>query len=172
MYEGIRRSTSHAYMGINANFTKDDVKARFDKFLEVVEKRQIDRLAKLGEECVTHARLIPKDRGFEDQTGNLRSSIGYVLFRDGVAIHDDYKAVSGPVGGGNSGQAIEKSKDLAERVARNHPVGICLVVTAGMQYAVCVESRGRDVLTSAEIMAQQKLPVMVQEMVENIKKTF
>lgn len=158
-------------MGIKAKFTKDDVKQRFDRFLAVVEKRQIQRLQMLGEECVTHARMIPPERGFTDRTGNLRSSIGYVIFRDGQAIHDNYKQVNGPEGG-NAANAISQAKAVAERASKRHPSGFCLVVTAGMQYAVYVESKGRDVLTSAEHLAMQKLPKMVQELVENIRKTF
>lgn len=158
-------------MGIRPKFTKEDVKRRFDRFLQVVEKRQIERLQALGEECVTHARLIPPERGFTDRTGNLRSSIGYVLFKDGQAIHDNFQEVNGPEGG-NAATAIGESKALADRVVKRHPKGICLVVTAGMNYAVHVEAKGRDVLTSAEHLAMQRLPKMVQEMVENINKTF
>lgn len=158
-------------MAITPKFTADEIQMRFDRFLDAVERQQIKRLQYLGEECVTHARLVPADKGFTDRTGNLRSSIGYVLFRDGEAIHYNYKVVNGPEGG-NASKAISQSKELAERVARRHPVGVCLVVTAGMKYAVCVESKGRDVLTSAELMAKDKLPKMVQELIDNIRKTF
>lgn len=158
-------------MGID--ITRNDVKARFDKFLAVIRKRQIQRLQYLGEECVTHARTIPAAQGFTDRTGNLRSSIGYVIFENGVAIHDNFESCTGPdPSGNNSAGAIQKSKKLAESVARRHPTGICLVVTAGMEYAIFVESKGRDVLASAETLATQKIPKMVQELVDNINKAI
>lgn len=152
-------------MGIKANFDSTDVRKRFNAFLEVIEKRQIERLQYLGEMCVKHARLIPKNIGFEDQTGNLRSSIGYMVFKDGMAVKGSYTQVEGGSEGVQAGEALarkvgSKSKDNK----------IMLVVTAGMNYAVHVESKGRDVLTSAENLAKQELPKMVERLVSNINK--
>lgn len=58
-------------MGIEAKFRKEDVRGRLDMFLWRVQKRQIERLKLLGEMCVNRARSIPKEQGFEDQTGNI-----------------------------------------------------------------------------------------------------
>lgn len=152
-------------MGIKANFDSTDVRKRFNAFLEVIEKRQIERLQYLGEMCVKHARLIPKNIGFEDQTGNLRSSIGYMVFKDGMAVKGKYAQILGGSEGAQAGEALarkvgSKSKDNK----------IMLVVTAGMNYAIYVESKGRDVLTSAENLAKQELPKMVERLVSNINK--
>lgn len=149
-------------MGITPTFTQADVSKRFDKFLEVIEKRQIERLQYLGEMCVTHAKSIPASVGFMDQTGNLRSSIGYMVFRDGVAIHGSYE----PVKGGGLGALT--GENLAKKIGARYTQGISLVVTAGMNYALHVEARGRDVLTSAESMARQELPKMLEELKRNI----
>lgn len=150
-------------MGITANFTEADVKARIDKFLRVIEKRIIQRLQYLGEQCVTHAKSIPASVGFNDQTGNLRSSIGYMVFKNGIAVHENY---SGFDEGSSAGKA------LAEKVGSKHTMGYSLVVTAGMNYAVYVEAKGRDVLTSAEILAKQELPVMLAALKSNINKAL
>lgn len=150
-------------MGIEPKFTKADVKARMDKFMATIEKRQIQRLQYLGEQCVTIAR----ENGFyTDQTGNLRSSVGYVIFKNGIAIKYNYKEVLG----GNEG--VTAGMGLAEKVGAKYKNGIALVVTAGMSYAVHVESMGKDVLTSAEIHAKQQLPVMVNELKMNINKAI
>lgn len=150
-------------MGIEAQFTKEDVQERFDAFLLKIQKQQIKRLLYLGEKCVAHARSIPKEQGFEDQTGNLRSSIGYAVFVDGVAIHSFYEAVSGGTAGVKAGQ------ELATKVGEQTS-GVCLVVTAGMNYALYVESRGRDVIASAEQLAERELPRMLEKLVDNIKR--
>ncbi len=149
-------------MGITPTFTQADVSKRFDKFLQVIEKRQIERLQYLGEMCVTHARSIPASVGFMDQTGNLRSSIGYMIFRDGVAIHGSYEPVKGGKEGAITGEL------LAKKIGARYKQGISLVVTAGMNYALYVEAKGRDVLTSAESMAKQELPKMLDELKRNI----
>ncbi len=90
------------------------------------------------------------ERGFHDQTGNLRSSIGYVVVKDGKPVNVSFGAVKGGHAGVNEGQR------LALQVGSRQTDGYALVVVAGMNYAVHVESKGRDVLTSAEKYAENK----------------
>ncbi|KAF5072886.1 hypothetical protein DSECCO2_197740 [anaerobic digester metagenome] len=149
-------------MAIKPQFTKNDIRKRFDAFLEEVEKAQIEALEKLGEECVIHAREIPAEVGFKDQTGNLRSSMGYVIFKNGTAIRSNYVQVLE----GNEG--MKAGQQLAEQVG-SRTKGIVLVVTAGMNYATYVEAKGRDVLASAELLAQRKLPKILSDFIEDIK---
>lgn len=150
-------------MGIKPKFNESDVAKCFMAFLEVIEKKQIERLQYLGEMCVKEARLVPPDTGFQDQTGNLRSSIGYVIFKNGVAIKSNYDQVK------EGSEGIKKGQALAEQVGKKYPTGIVLVVTAGMNYAVYLESKGRDVLTSAEILAKKELPRMLNDLISDIK---
>lgn len=151
-------------MGIEAQFTKEEVQERFDAFLGQIQKQQIKRLQMLGEMCVNHARSIPKEQGFEDQTGNLRSSIGYALFVDGAAVHSSYQEVKGGAIGAKAGQ--ELATEIGEKTN-----GICLVVTAGMNYAIHLEAKGKDVIASAEQLAERELPRMLEKLIDNIKKT-
>lgn len=153
-------------MSIQPKFQSSDVRKRFEKFIEVIEKRQILRLQYLGEMCVKHAREVPAEVGFTDQTGNLRSSIGYVIFKDGVAIHESYMQVK------EGGTGVNVGLALAKRVGAKYTEGIALVVTAGMNYAIHLEAKGRDVLASAETLAKQELPNMVEELKKNINKAL
>jgi hypothetical protein len=150
-------------MGIKPKFTKADVDKRFHAFLDEIERKQIARLQLLGEMCVNHARSIPKDQGFGDVTGNLRSSIGYMVFNDGVAVHAAFDQVLTGADGARKGEA------LARKVGGTS-TGICLVVTAGMEYALYVEAKGHDVITSAEKMAERELPKMLEKLVSNINR--
>lgn len=152
-------------MGVTPKWTKADIDRRFDNFLEKVEKRIVSRFKYLGEMCVKHAREVPASVGFTDQSGALRSSIGYVIFKDGTAIHSNYSVVGGGSEGVSAGMA------LARKVGAKYK-GYALVVTAGMNYAIKLESRGRDVLTSAEIMAKQEFPRIMQELKDNINKSL
>ena len=63
----------------------------------------------------------------------------------------------------------EKGEALAKSIGKDKQ-GICLIVTAGMNYAVYLEAKGRDVLTSAEVLAKQELPRMLNELLANISK--
>lgn len=159
-------------MGVKANFSKDDVRKRFDKFLAVVEEKQIARLQRLGEKCLIQARDTNKGNTFQDQTGNLRSSIGYMVFKDGVAIHNsDFDQVS-PKADTTPGVEYNggaKGKAFCESIG-SKTTGISLVVVAGMEYAVYVEAKGRDVLTSAEHLAERELPKELAKLIDNIKK--
>ena len=150
-------------MGIEAQFTRADVQKRFDAFLAQVEKQQIKRAQMLGEMCVTHARNVPAEQGFHDQTGNLRSSIGYMVFVDGVAVHSFYEAVKGGSEGVKAGEALAKKAGQGQQ-------GVCLVVTAGMNYALYLETKGRDVITGAEHLAERELPRMLEKLVSNIQR--
>lgn len=153
-------------MAITPNFSESTIRSRLDKFLSVIDRRVVERLKYLGEMCVKHAKEIPPEAGFNDITGNLRSSIGYIVFKDGVAIHSFYEAVK------DGADGVRAGKSLAERVGSRFNQGYLLVVTAGMSYAIHVESRGKDVLTSAEILAEQELPRMIKELNDNINKAI
>lgn len=153
-------------MGITPKFNQGIVRERFDKFIEAIERAQIKRLKYLGEMCVKHAREIPASTGFTDQTGNLRSSIGYMVFKNGVAVHEGYSQVK------EGGEGIQAGKNLAMKVGAKYTEGIALVVTAGMHYAVYLEAKGRDVLTSAELFAKQELPKMVEDLKKNINRAL
>jgi hypothetical protein len=150
-------------MGITPQFTKADVARRFDAFLGEIEKQQIKRAQLLGEMCVNHARSVPSNVGFHDITGNLRSSIGYMVFVNGTAIHSWFDQVKEGSEGAKAGEA------LARKVGESQQ-GVCLVVTAGMNYALYVESKGKDVITSAEHLAERELPRMLEELVNDIKR--
>ena len=120
---------------------KSPDKKQIEKDIEAWAEKNIQKfiqaLSYVGEEIVNEARL---SGNYNDQTGNLRSSIGYVVAQDGLIARRDYKVTKGGEDGAQKGQS------LAERAAAEHPKGIVLIVTAGMQYALYVEAMGYDVL--------------------------
>ena len=152
-------------MGISANFNINDIDATFKALLAEVDRQLIESLTRVGEEAVKLAKMIPPERGFKDRTGNLRSSIGYVVLVDGKPVNVAFAAVKGGHAGVNEGQR------LALQVGRKTE-GYALVVVAGMNYAVHVESKGRDVLTSAEKFAEKEVAKHLADLVTNIKNAF
>lgn len=153
-------------MAIKPNFTKDDVRKRFDAFLNEIEKKQIARLQRLGEMCLVEART---NKGYMMQTGALLSSTGYEVFVDGVAIHSQFDAASGAES--NAAETgIKSGQSIAETIGKGTK-GIALVVVAGMNYAAYVEAKGYNVLSSAEHLAERELPRMLEKLISNIKRT-
>ena len=152
-------------MAIKPNFTKDDVRKRFDAFLNEIEKKQIARLQRLGEMCLVEART---NKGYMMQTGALLSSTGYEVFVDGVAIHTQFDAASGAES--NAAETgIKSGQSIAESIGKGTK-GIALVVVAGMNYAAYVEAKGYNVLSSAEHLAERELPRMLEKLISNIKR--
>ncbi len=152
-------------MAIKPNFTKDDVRKRFDAFLNEIEKKQIARLQRLGEMCLVEART---NKGYMMQTGALLSSTGYEVFVDGVAIHSQFDAASGAES--NAAEiGIKSGQSIAETIGKGTK-GIALVVVAGMNYAAYVEAKGYNVLSSAEHLAERELPRMLEKLISNIKR--
>ena len=152
-------------MAIKPNFTKDDVRKRFDAFLNEIEKKQIARLQILGEMCLVEART---NKGYMMQTGALLSSTGYEVFVDGVAIHSQFDAASGAES--NAAETgIKSGQSIAESIGKGTK-GIALVVVAGMNYAAYVEAKGYNVLSSAEHLAERELPRMLEKLISKIKR--
>lgn len=152
-------------MAIKPNFTKDDVRKRFDAFLNDIEKKQIARLQRLGEMCLVEART---NKGYMMQTGALLSSTGYEVFVDGVAIHSQFDAASGAESYAAE-TGIKSGQNIAESIGKGTK-GIALVVVAGMNYAAYVEAKGYNVLSSAEHLAERELPRMLEKLISNIKR--
>ena len=158
MLEIRQRAFALQVMGLEAKFT-GDIDGMFKAFLLEVERQIIESLCRIGEEAVSMAKTIPPERGFTDRTGNLRSSIG-------KPVNIAFEAVKGGHVGVHEGQR------LAQQIGENYTDGYTLVVVAGMNYAVHVESKGRDVLTSAEKQAEKAIAKELADLVTNIKDAF
>ena len=130
---------------------KNEIRANIEAFKGRIIDSLIQRLSYIGEECVRVAR----QRGnYNDITGNLRSSIGYVVLYDGKpVVYGASKQYSGSQGNGEKGAAAAES--LLNKLQAKYPQGMALIVCAGMNYAAYVENiHHRDVLTSAELVAE------------------
>jgi hypothetical protein len=120
------------------NILKDFVSKQVDKEDAV--------LLRIGEEFVNNAR---QNGEYTDRTGNLRSSIGYILLRDGVIINQNI------VGKTTEGRRI--AAQLANEFKNMYNTGLVLVGFAGMEYAAAVESKGYDVISGSAPTKEQLL---------------
>lgn len=117
----------------------------------------ITALNYVGLECVKEARQNGK---YTDRTGNLRSSIGYVVLENGIPIKKGgYQKVLS-----TATEAQAKSDSLISSLAATYKTGLVLIVLAGMDYAVYVEAKGYNVLNSAETLAKKLVPQMLKEL--------
>ena len=107
----------------------------------------------LGEQCVKRVRDRTGDESWYDQTGNLRSSIGYAVYEQGKAIIQSAfeqvkKGSQGPIEG----------RKMVDELASKYSQTYALVVVAGMEYSEYVEAmKCKDVLASTELFAKSKM---------------
>lgn len=116
----------------------------------------LNNLMYVGEQAVNEAR----QRGrYKDQTGNLRSSIGYCVLEDGKVIKESsFDTVK------NGAQGSLKGRAFLQRLISEHPSGLVLIVVAGMEYAAYVEAKNLNVLDSAEQLAERLLPQLLKSL--------
>ena len=134
--------------------------AEIDRYIagrvEAIKKALIYNLCAVGEQVLNAARLT---NSYKDQTGNLRSSIGYVVAVDGEIVQmSSFDTVKDGREGSRGG------KEYAMQLVRDFPHGIVLIVVAGMNYASYVSAKGYDVLDSSELLADKLVPQMLQQL--------
>lgn len=141
-------------MGIKAKFSVRDVRKITEDFYNNALISVSKALYRAAQEVVNDA----KNRDtYADQTGNLRSSIGFVIFFNGVEIESSsfgggalFPNKDGVKGSGADG--INKGKEFARAVASKYTRGFVVVVVAGMEYAAYVEAKGYDVITGSTLL--------------------
>ncbi|HWV31027.1 MAG TPA: hypothetical protein VN038_15315 [Dyadobacter sp.] len=142
-----------------ANFKPADIRRHLNQGAARIEEQIIIRLRYLAEATIAVAR---QTNSYLDQTGNLRSSIGYLILKNGKVIDESFEQVKE----GSEGTAAGRKH--ARQIAGEYPRGFVLVVVAGMHYGAVLESRGIDVLSSAEQYAKSKLPEMLQKLKKSV----
>lgn len=143
-------------MGVKQIIPMSEIDAYLEAQIDRIEQRIIYNLSYVGEQCLNAARSTDS---YKDQTGNLRSSIGYVIVRDGQIIQaSDFDTVKQGREGSTEGAAF------ARRLVSEFPQGFTLIVVAGMNYAGYVSAKGYDVLDSAELLAEQLVPKMMTQL--------
>ena len=135
---------------------KGSVNNALAQYMERVRRVLIRNLAYIGEQVVNEGRTRAN---FIDRTGNLRSSIGYVIVEDGKIVSESSFE---PVKGGEEG--ARKGRAFAESLAKKHNKDLVLIVVAGENYARYVANKGYDVIDSAELLAQKLVPEMLRQL--------
>lgn len=151
---------------ITAKYDFSDI----DEFFEEAFKEVFAFLIELGEAAYESA--VQRGR-YNDITGNLRSSLGYVIAQDGKVIKEGgFKQIAGRGENykkvlfttkanktvqfwargksGDGGEGSRQGLEYAKSLATQNKEGLTLVVVAGMDYASYVNSKNLDVIDSAE----------------------
>lgn len=147
-------------MGVKFTTTDAELKKIIEEEFQRAHELTLRALSYLGERCVIEARDRPQEESWIDRTGNLRSSVGYIISYNGniVSYGGFKKAYSGSLGTYNG-------KRFAESIVKKYQTGYALVVVAGMNYAEYVEAMdNKVVLASAELFARKELSKMMEKL--------
>ena len=153
-------------MGIRMTTKLSEVHDMLMREAERVERLTIRALSKLGEQCVTKIRDRAGDKSWYDQTGNLRSSVGYVIAHNkNIIQYSTFNQVN------QGSEGVKTGKDLAKELAKRYSNNYVLIVVAGMNYAEFVEAMdNKDVLASTELWAREQVPLMLEKLKRQIAK--
>lgn len=129
------------------------LKSNHGKQIEQFHAEFLKRLFQITTEALNRTAMqtveiaIKKASGmkyYTDRTTNLRSSIGYVLYHNGVKVSSSFSAHTGTTEGKKEGESF--ADEVASKMTQH---GFNIVIVAGMHYAAYVEAKGYDVITGA-----------------------
>lgn len=137
--------------GLTPLFTTSQLDRWFEHFQSKAEDKMLVLLQTGGEKFIQVAR---RSGSYKDQTGNLRSSIGYVIAKDGKVVAENFKESDK---GSDKSTGKFKGNRLAVEVSLSHKGGYVLVGVAGMEYAAAVEAMGYEVVSGANTQCEKYL---------------
>lgn len=141
---------------------------------KLMEKKQaVDNVLKtalpeLGEKAVTYSK---ENKGYQDQTANLKNSISFAVFFDGKLINTTIGKIPEPdkVKGGQA-QVQSALEEYASKPGVVAPKGYTIIVVAGMSYAKHVEDKGYNVLYLTRHFLNDGIKAIAKELLEMIQK--
>lgn len=134
----------------------------------IINQEMKNILCELGEIAVQEAVTRPETQSFYNHTGNLRSSIGYGVYRDGKKVAGGgFEPTTAPESNGHLGQwygrreltkAMKEESEIASVKFSLGSANFRLVVVAGMFYAGYVEARpNKEVLAQAQLKCEARI---------------
>ena len=144
-----------------------------------VENRLNTELLQLAEEAVKYSM---ENKGYKDHTANLKNSISFALYKDGLLItqavgngynatykDEDNKEHKNPL---TKDEVINMRNNALEAYAQQEgviaPKGYSLIIVAGMNYGKYVEDKGYNVLHLTKYFLREEL----RKIFEEIKEEF
>jgi len=168
---------------IKPNFTQADIQKYFDDAEERIEAAILHQLRYVAVGFVANAR---KNGMYQDQTGNLRNSVGYIILKNGQIVDGNFtgdnnivtpkkkrtvngkSVVNRQYGLGDAKSSAETGKEVAASIAAQYPTGYALICVAGMHYAAAVESKGYDVITGSAKQAKKDLSQALRRILKRL----
>lgn len=154
----MKLAKNNSTMPITPQTPLSEINRQLEEQVERIRRATVRSLCVAGEEALNAARSTVS---YKDQTGNLRSSIGYVVVCDGQIVKMSDFAPSDV--GTDKATGQKTGKAYAQELASKYPSGVVMIMVAGMNYAVYVQRRF-DVLDSSELKANEIIPQLLSNL--------
>ena len=138
--------------GLIPDFSFGAIEKRVNAFTKDKLKKMALVLSFVGLDAVEYAR---ENGSYQDQTGNLRASVGYAVIYNGEITKQGFQGKA---------DGVWEGKSVVIDLAEQYNVGMVLVVVAGMEYAAAVESLNYDVITGSTVFAEDLLQFLKQKL--------
>lgn len=126
------------------------------KYAIKIERALIREMEIIVAKLENHAK---QSGGYQDQTGNLKGSIGGAVLKDGIPI--EYS--------GFEGEGGEEGRNFINSLIDQHVGGYVILIVAGMEYASYVENYHQlNVLKKTELL----LPSEMQKMFNRLERAL
>lgn len=141
-------------------FSQSSIHSQLEQKIMRLQAEIVERLTAVGD---AFKKFSSGNKGYQNYTGNLESSIGYVILKDGRIIVQNFEAASS---GTDRQSGVRKAEAMAQELKADYPSGYILLGFAAEGYALLVESQGKDVVTGAYTKAASDL----KKAIASIKK--
>lgn len=153
-------------MGIKLTTPQSLISIYFVTAIKILDEEVNNALAYLGEQMLVKIRNRSQSESWIDQTGNLRSSIGYAIYNQGM---EKLQSAFNVILSGNLG--AEEGQKVLRNLSRQYAQTYALVVVAGMDYASYVEAKeNKDVLASTNLWAKSIVDEYIQKALQKAQK--
>lgn len=139
-----------AQITIKPQFNISEVKKRISDFKKHIGEHVVEVLKEIANNS---AESLRNNAEFLNHTFNLRSSLGAVVFQDGIIVYRNFKDVGGDDG-------YKKAITVAE--ANIPSTGIGMMLVAGEDYALYVEAKSNKWVISG---SSQELAITLQKLI-------
>lgn len=168
-------------MAITMRSSPDDFRRNMEEKYNQIMQDIAEALFRTCTNAVNRARST---NTYKDQTNNLRSSIGFVIYYNGQLLFRDFQTGGTGTGGGGevsfntkegqevtftakvgdtSGQkGLLQGEGLANKIVQKYTSGFVAVIVAGMDYALFVEAKGFDVITGSTLAIGEDLKTQLE----------
>jgi len=140
---------------LELDMTPAELDAVYNEQIEEMDRQTLDAFKRVLARALQIQRAkMREDGGYNDQTGQLRSSTGGIIYRDGKVLHEDFEL--SPYGTDKAPGLKEGREKAFAELRESSGWGITLV--AGMEYASWVEkNHGLTVVTDASKEVEKSL---------------